>query len=802
MRSVRWRKVVRDLLEHRARTVLVVLSIAVGVSAVGTIAGAATLLEHNLRAGYADTRPAHAAIFTAAAFDREIVDIVRAMPRVTEAQGRRSVTVRMVTGPDETLELQLTALADWTSQPLDIVEPVPGADGARFPPRRGEIVFERSSARLTPLASGAPVTLVLPGGRERTLDTGGFAREPGTSPAFYFGRLLGYVSFETLEDLGFADGFTELRVRVTAPEAGRDPTRSEIRAVARDIRDRLERAGTQVAFTQVPEPGEHPSQDLLDAVFTILGAIGGLSLVVSGFLVVNTISAIIAQQTRQIGMMKAVGARDRQVAGVYLGIVLGYAAIALTISLPLGALGAWALTVFSAGLLNFDATRFFLPVHVLAFEVAIGLVVPLAAAAVPIWRGVRVTVREAVSSTGIADTFGASRFDRLLQQLRGPSRPTLLSIRNTFRRKTRLALTLAALMFGGAVFMSVFTLRASLVATLEDTFRYFNYNVQVELSAPSRTSLQVAAAERVPGVVSAEPWTFAAAQRERPDGTRSGTQVIFGLPPDARTVNPVLERGRWLLPEDGNAIVITSNFLDDEPDVDIGSRITLVAQGRTSAWTVVGIVQPPTRRPFLYAPSAALERLTRDRGKASLLMVVTDGGAADREKAVGMAVRTALEDAGFGVSSTTTANEIRSTIDALFDTMVAFVSVMSVLLGVVGGLGLAGTMTMNVVERSREIGVMRAIGARDRAVLLVFLAEGLLIGLLAWLVGATISLPISKILADALGEAFLQRPLAFTPAVDGLVTWLVVVAILATIASLLPAWRASRLAVREVLAYE
>ena len=127
---------------------------------------------------------------------------------------------------------------------------------------------------------------------------------------------------------------------------------------------------------------------------------------------------------------------------------------------------------------------------------------------------------------------------------------------------------------------------------------------------------------------------------------------------------------------------------------------------------------------------------------------------------------------------------------------------MALLLGVVGGLGLAGTMTMNVVERSREIGVMRAIGARDSAVLAVFMIEGLLIGFLAWLIGVIVSLPISKILSDALGESFVQRPLAFTPAIDGILAWLVVVAVLALVASFLPAWRATRLAVREVLAYE
>ncbi len=792
--SVRWRKVWRDLLEHRVRSLLVVLSIAVGVMAVGTIAGANTLLEQNLRDGYAATKPSSASLYTAVPFDQGLVDVVRRMPGVADAVGRRSATVRMETGPGESIELALNALPDFADQPMDLVSPESGT----WPPKRGEVVFERSSRTVADLATGRTITVDIGPDTTRTLVTGGFAHEPGAAPAYFFGQAIGYVTFATLADLGFDDSFDELRIRV----ANLDGTREQARAVAASVRARLDKAGAEVAFVSAPTPGEHPAQDILNAVFLVLGVIGALSLVVSGFLVVNTISAILAQQTRQIGMMKAVGARDRQVAGVYLGIVLGYALVALLVALPLGALGAWLLTRFTGSLLNFEATTFFVAPGVVALEVAIGLLVPLIAAAWPVYRGVRVTVREAIASAGISDGFGRSRFDRLLQRIKGPSRPTLLSIRNTFRRKSRLVLTLLALTFGGAVFMSVFTLRASLLGTVNETLAYFNYDVQVGLVEPARTGVLVRTAEQVPGVVAAEPWTFVSAQRVRPDGTTGAGRIVFGLPDGARTVRPVLEEGRFLVPGDGNALVVTRNFLDEEPDVRIGDRVTLRSKGRDATFTLVGIVQSPTQRPFLYAPSAAIDGLTRDAGRAGMLMVLTERTDPAGERDTGAAVRDTLERAGIRVTGTQTRSEIKATIDTLFTTMLVFVSVMALLLGVVGGLGLAGTMTMNVVERSREIGVMRAIGARDSAVLLVFLAEGLLIGFLAWLVGVIVSLPISKLLSDALGQSFVQRPLAFTPAIDGILAWLAVVAVLATVASFLPAWRATRLAVREVLAYE
>jgi putative ABC transport system permease protein len=792
--SVRWRKVRRDLLEHRVRSVLVVLSIAVGVTAVGTIAGANILLQRNLRDEYAATLPSSARIFASVPFDQDLVDVIRHMPDVAEAQGRRNVTVRLVTGPGATTELSLTAIPDYEAQTMDLVSPDEGA----WPPKRGQILFERSSRQLADLQIGREVTVQLDADRTATLDTAGFAHEPGGAPAYFFGQAIGYVTFDTLKDLGFDDSFDELRIRVAHP----DGTRDQARSVAREVRDRVEKAGAPVTYVQVPTPGEHPAHDILDAVFLILGVIGALSLAVSAFLVINTISAILAQQTRQIGMMKAVGARDRQVAGVYLGIVLAFAGLALLVSIPLGALGSWALTVFTASLVNFDATDFFLPPEVVALELAVGLAVPLLAAAWPVFRGVRITVREAIASSGITDAFGRSGFDRLLQRVRGPSRPTLLSIRNTFRRKTRLVLTLLALTLGGAVFMSVFTLRSSLVTTLDQTLDYFRYDVQVGLQQPQRTSILVQTAEQVPGVGAAEPWTFANAQRVRPDGETGSTVIVFGLPDGAQTVRPVLEDGRFLEPGDGNALVVTRNFLEDEPDVGIGSQVTLRANGRDVPFTLVGIVQSPTQRPFLYAPTTALDALTRDAGKAAFLMVVTDEHDAGTQRAVGNAVRDTLDRAGMTVSAAQTRSETRASIDTLFDTMLAFVSVMALLLGVVGGLGLAGTMTMNVVERAREIGVMRAIGARDAAVLAVFLVEGLLIGAIAWLIGMLVSLPISKLLANALGEAFVQRPLAWSPAIDGILLWLVVVGILALIASLLPSWRATRLAVREVLAYE
>ncbi|MDH4138745.1 MAG: FtsX-like permease family protein, partial [Anaerolineae bacterium] len=152
--------------------------------------------------------------------------------------------------------------------------------------------------------------------------------------------------------------------------------------------------------------------------------------------------------------------------------------------------------------------------------------------------------------------------------------------------------------------------------------------------------------------------------------------------------------------------------------------------------------------------------------------------------------------------STETMASIREDIENTVNIIVSFLAIMAILIAIVGGLGLMGTMSINVLERTREIGVMRAVGASDSSVLKIFMVEGLFIGVLSWLIGAILSLPISKLLSDAVGVALTDAPLSYTFSTNGALLWLGVVLILAAIASFLPARSASQLTVREVLAYE
>jgi putative ABC transport system permease protein len=217
---------------------------------------------------------------------------------------------------------------------------------------------------------------------------------------------------------------------------------------------------------------------------------------------------------------------------------------------------------------------------------------------------------------------------------------------------------------------------------------------------------------------------------------------------------------------------------------------------------VVGVIRPPTTTASGYATYSYLSRVTREVGRASSLTVATERHDGAYQVQTAEALEAAFDDAGMSASYVSTVEESRAAIGVLFNIIVVFLMAMAVLVAVVGGIGLTGTMLLNVLERIREIGVMRAIGARTDAVLQIFIVEGAIIGLLSWLVAVVLAWPLGKLLSTAVGMQFLSMPLVYSFSLVGAGIWLVLAVLLSAVASYFPAQNAARLTVREVLSYQ
>ena len=212
--------------------------------------------------------------------------------------------------------------------------------------------------------------------------------------------------------------------------------------------------------------------------------------------------------------------------------------------------------------------------------------------------------------------------------------------------------------------------------------------------------------------------------------------------------------------------------------------------------------QPPIAPPALYVSQSYFERHIGDYGRTDLIRVLVDHDAGHGDREVRLALEERLKGAGIEIRSVHTTSEDRDIFGERFNIITVILLIMAFLMALVGALGLMGTMSINVLERKREIGVMRAIGASDGAVLRIFVVEGIIIGALSWVGGILLSQPMSRLMSRQIGMAFLERPLNFDYNWFGPLYWLAIVVVISAVASLLPAYTAARLSVRETIAYE
>jgi putative ABC transport system permease protein len=769
-----------------------------------------------LQAVYANSNASQATILTDGV-DEATLDAIRRMPAVADAQGRSNLGVKVEVAPDQWENMSLVAIDDFADLRISRIEPSyavngkPDVNAAAFAwPGENEIVIERSAlsasnALPADVRVGDVLALRTREIKPREIALRGFVYDPAGFSAAFTGQATGYVTFDTLERLGGDRTYDQVLIRVNgAPEQQLD--QEYITGVANAVADKVEKAGFTVRRVQVPEPGKLPLQDIFDALALLLTPLGLLALLLSSFLVINTISALIAQQVRQIGVMKAVGARRYQIVGMYLGAVLLYSLAALAVAVPLTVAVAGGLASFLGSFINVDFPRWSLPPTVLLVQIGVGVLTPLLAALAPVIRGAGITVREAVTDYGTnAQQVREGWLTRLLNRLRSLPRPVQISLRNTFRRRGRLALTLITLVLGGMLFMTVGSVRSSLDGLIESGLDYFQFDIQIQFERPYRTTRVEQVARSLPGVDIVEGWLGAQALTVRADGSDGDTLTLTALPANSAMVNPKLTAGRWLRSDDQAAIVVSQNVLASEPELTVGDTLTLEIGEKEYAWTVVGIAQvlggPPNQIP-VYVNYNYFAWLTANVNQAGSLQIKLDPASGVGMEEAAAVLNERLEESGYRVISVFTIDTLRRFTGAFFDIIVYLLLSMGVLIAAVGALGLAGAMSTNVLERTREIGVMRAIGASDGAILQIVIVEGVIIGLISWFLGASLAFPAGALLANTVGVVLFQTALPYVFSAGGLLLWLGIVVVLAVVASFLPAWRASRLTVREVLAYQ
>jgi ABC-type antimicrobial peptide transport system, permease component len=536
MMKPRWRKVLHDLLDNKARTLLVVLSIAVGVFSIGVIAGGYQIISNDMSASYSANKPANIEL-RMANFDDDILAMIRNQQGVEDAEGRRVFNMRVrVPGTEKWTALDMTAFDDFEKNAIDLLTPVEG----QMIPKKRQVLLEQDVLQHIDTGVGGLLEFQLPDGSTKTLPVVGVVQDTAAGAGDFLASPSGYITMDTLEYLGQPRLFN--RALVIVSEGGDDIL--HVREMGAKLKDKLEKNGSTVIRLRFSKTHEHPLADTVNAILGILLALGILIVFLSSSLIANTLNALLNQHLRYIGVIKLVGGQRRQVFFMYLTLIMAFGVLALMIAIPLGGQGAYGLALFIAGKMNFSLLGYRIVPMALLVQILVGLLVPVIAGLVPVINGSRITVLRALSGGLVGDgeqkqvKSGEERLPwsdwiqvkatRVLTK-RGIHipRPFVISLRNTFRRKSRLALTLFTLTMGGAIFIAVFNVRATLHDYIGQIGKYFVADVSVDFDRPYRLEEIDQAMGNIAGIQHVEGWQFVSG--ELLDGNKQVLEILTFL---------------------------------------------------------------------------------------------------------------------------------------------------------------------------------------------------------------------------------------------------------------------------------
>ncbi|HMA92616.1 MAG TPA: FtsX-like permease family protein [Polyangiaceae bacterium] len=773
---------------ERGRLTLMVSAILVSLIAVVVVLGAQTVLQREIAANYLGTRPASATFELSEHVDQGLLEGIRTMPEVATATGREVVRARVQVG-DDWRPMLIFVTEEFDDLRLNLFYRESGA----WPPPTGTVLLERSALSMAEADLGSTLRVMAPNGSIKALGVSGVVHDPGLAPAWQERSAYAYATPATLAAMGESPELHELRIAFRAETKDAKAVQNAADELSQALRTR----GLHVQEIRVPPPGEHPHQRQMTTVLSMLLIFAGLALVLSSVLVATSLAAMLARQVREIGVMKAVGATTSQLAMMYGVVVASIGLSSVAISVPIGLVGARAFAANIAKMLNFNLSDKSVPLWVLFVALASGLVVPLVIATVPISRATRMSVRSAL------EQHGASPPSLSVWLLWLPR-----ALRDAMRRPSRFVLTVGLLATGGALFMTSLAVSKAWVKNVDKIYESRFYDVEIRLRTTGDSAL-ISQMQSLPGVRNVELWDYGPAAFARtgrvdlvhtyPDRGH-GSLSVMAPPVTTELVRFPLLAGRWLLPADDTGVVLNHVAAAQRPGIRIGDEVLLSMGGHVNRLRLLGIVEEVGSPGIAYVTHGGFLAFGVPESSGRLVRLATIRGTAGQRALVIPRIESLLAQRSVGVESVVPFAELRTAIGDHIAILTRALVAMAVVLAIVGILGLGSAMGTSVVERTRDIGVMKAIGGTSRRIIRAIVAEGLATATASYLVAIVLSLPLTWVVQGIIGRIGFLAPLPFVLSPAAILGWAGLLGLSTLAATLPPAYRAAALSVREALA--
>ena len=789
--SVMNRKAIADVTRRKGRAILMILGIFIAVLSLTAINGANDLFSKDLQSAISNSFDV---FFSLDSAPPALVTQLGNTNNVVAMQQRTAYhTTWHLPGNGGTTPLEILGYPDLQRVQAGTLQLISG----RLP-GPGEIAMDTSDKSYAPVAPGDMVTVNTPNGQPVSLRVVGMIRSQGMAVLVQSAQ--GYMSLDAFQQVA---PVSEINNAQQGPPVLQQQFLFRTRNAADNeqtfyaIQSELTSYHVQtIASTYIPPQALASSQMTLSGLSIVFISLASMALLLTCLMILTTINNMLTEQFKIIGTMKAIGATRGKIIRGYLLTVGIYGLIGTALGLGLGLFLCTQIAGIVAQQTKLDLGPYQPAPGVILVSLAAGLAIPELAALLPLWIGTRITVHQAMASYGI-NMGSARRVVGGRQRISAISQTVWLSLRGIFRKPGRAMLTIVALTLSAAVFMVAQTANNSINVTSAAT-SFVGSDFEISLGAAPIPSQQISGRLRaLPNVALVEPFDHA-------DVTIADHRTrIFGIPASTHFYTPHVITGRWLNEHELNTLVI-SDVAAQRLNVHVGESIALT-QGN---WQIVGIVHDLDEASGTADPHGRLGSMftTLDNlnvslrhipaGSASLLeLIAHDRSQAALQRLHGE-IQQALRQAKLWeaqVQYTSSGLDLTTVIYALFDTV-------AIIVALVGLLGLSNMLAAEVLERRKEIGILRSLGATGRHIGLIFWVEGLTLALMSWIPGFLLAIPGSYALIGVFNANIGPVQFALNPVLIPLT--LLFIVIVSFIASFGPAFRASHVRIGEILRYE
>jgi putative ABC transport system permease protein len=788
--NMKLKKAFSDLLISPKRTFLVVFALILGIWGVGTVLISYSILTNDLSANYQSTIPAQV-IFHSKDFDKMDLKQFIKRPEVETAELRDFSLQRIEVHPNEWIPIWLYGVENFNKFNMARIFREVGP----MVPDSGTMLMERDGRHVSDIHIGdAPRVRI--GGKTVRIPVTGICFDPAQAPSTQDAFIYAYTDKKSFSKITGLPSNERLIARLNNVHS-----QEEVKKVADALTKDLTSKGVVISSIEVPKFNQHPHQWQLNTLLFLIGTIGLLAFIMGAVLVSQLMKAIMASQVRQIGILKAVGASQYQVFLIYIIMLLIMGLSAGVLAIPLSVSTGKAFSYFVAGKLNFNILTTTVSFQIYGWLIAASLLLPIILSVSTLFKGTGISVREALSDYGISQNIKAAEL-KFLQKI--GSSMFILAVRNSLRNSRRLVVTILAMALGVAIFSTGFNVRQSLWNLLSGLKQELRYDVQVVLNQQIPREDALRPFKSLENVKVIEMWNGGRGEiQSKVLSTDKGAGIV-ALPYNTDLLKVKIKNGSWLKkPSNEVEIVMNQQAWDLYHQPKVGSLVALTFRDRNFQTRLVGIAEQ-FEKPKVYMDQNQFDSMFNPDHLINSLMFVASDNNYDKVIELKKDIENAIVPTDFNVLYVMSQAERVKIIYDHLNIILSTIVILSFLVLVVSAIGMASAMGINIWERTREIGVMRAIGATPKKIYSIFLNEGMIVSTLSVLLGLLLAIPLSKLAAIFFGNLMLGKEMVLQYAFSTLGFWitLVVTVLFGWLASRFPARSAIKLPTHKALSYE